>query len=90
MTAAGVILLTAQVLPAVVHDGVEAVRNGEDCTIIKLSTNGGLDQLVCLQVNSCCGFIQNQDPGLPQQSSGQTQQLSLTETTENTSELHDF
>lgn len=57
-------------VPGVVHDGVEAMRYGEDSAVLKLRADGGLDQVVRLHVYSCRGLIQNEDPGLPQQSSG--------------------
>lgn len=68
--------------PGVVHDGVEAVSDGQDSAVLKLCADCGLDQRVCLQVHSCCGLVQNQDLGFPQQSSGQADQLALTQTAE--------
>lgn len=64
-------------LPCVVHDRIEPVCNGENRAVLKLSPNGGLDEVVRLQVNSSCSFIQDQDPGFPQESSSQTHQLPL-------------
>lgn len=51
--------------PCVVHDCVEPVGNGENRAVFKLSPNGGLDEVIRLQVNSSCSFIQDQDPGFP-------------------------
>lgn len=56
----------------VVHDGVQTVSYGKDGAVVKLSADGGLNQLVCFQIYSCCGFIQDQDFGLPEKSSSQT------------------
>lgn len=66
--------------PGAVHDGMQAVGNSEDSAVWKLFADGVLNQVVCLQVNSCCGFIQDQDTWFPQQCSGQTQQLPLPNT----------
>lgn len=67
-------------VPGVVHDGVESVRDGEDGAVLKLCADGGLDEIVGLQVHSGRSFIQDEDSGLPQQSSSQTHQLPLTNT----------
>lgn len=64
--------------PRVIHDSVESVSNGEDGAVFKLSPDGGLDEVVRLQVDGGCGFIEDEDPGLPQESSSQTHQLPLT------------
>ncbi len=68
------------VVPSVVHDGVETVCDGQNGAVLKLSSDSGLYQIVCLQVYSCSGFIQNQNLGLPQESSSQANQLPLTQT----------
>ena len=52
-------------VPGVVHDGVESVSDGQDSAVLKLGADGGLDQVVHLQVHSSCGLVQNQDLGLP-------------------------
>ena len=67
-------------VPVVVHDGVEAVSNGEDGGISKLCADGLLDEVVSLQVHSCRCLVQHQDLGLAQQSSRQTHQLTLPDT----------
>lgn len=64
--------------PCVVHDSVEPVSYGEDGAVLKLGADGGLDEVVGLQVDSSRGLVQDKDPGLPQESSGQTHQLPLT------------
>lgn len=66
--------------PCVIHDCVEPVSDGKDGAVLKLRPNGGLDEIVRLQVDCSCGFIQDEDPGLPQESSGQTHQLPLAHT----------
>lgn len=45
--------------PGAVHDAVQAVGNGEDSAVRKLLADGGLNQIVCLQVNGCCGLIED-------------------------------
>lgn len=51
--------------PCVVHDCIEPVGDGENRAVLKLSANGGLDEVICLQVNGSCGFIQDENPGFP-------------------------
>lgn len=51
--------------PGVVHNCIEPVGDCENCAVFKLSTNGGLDKVIRLQVNSSCSFIQDEDPGFP-------------------------
>ena len=63
--------------PGVVHDGVEAVGDGQHGAVLKLGPDRGLDQGVGLQVHGRRGFVQDQDLRLPQQSSGQTHELTL-------------
>ncbi len=67
------------VIPSVVHDGIETVCDGQNGAVLKLSSDSGLYQIVRLQVYSCSGFIQNQNLGLPQESSSQANQLPLTQ-----------
>ena len=45
--------------PGAIHDAVQAVGNGEDSAVWKLFADGGLNQVIRLQVNSCCGLIQD-------------------------------
>ena len=47
--------------PVVVHDGVQSVGDGEDAAPGELLPDGGLDQVVSLQVHGCCGLVQDQD-----------------------------
>lgn len=63
------------------------MSNSEDGAVLKLSPNSGLDEIICLQVDSSSGFIQDEDPGLPQESSSQTHQLPLAHTGHTT--IHD-
>jgi len=67
-------------VPGVVHDGVESVGDGEHGAVLELCADGGLDQVVRLQIHSCSGFIQNQNLGFPEESSSQANQLPLTQT----------
>ena len=66
--------------PVIIHDGIEAVGDGENRTFCKLGSDGLLDEVVSLQVHCSCGLIQYQDPRLPEQGPGQTYQLTLTHT----------
>lgn len=43
--------------PCVVHDSVEPVRYGEDGAVLKLGADGGLDEVVSLQVDSSSGLV---------------------------------
>ena len=49
----------------VVEDGVEPVRDGDDCAVGKLALDRRLDQRIGLEVDSRSGLIQDQDFGLP-------------------------
>ena len=66
--------------PVIIHDGIEAVGDGENGTFCKLGSDSLLDEVVSLQVHCSCGLIQYQDPGLPEQGPSQTHQLTLTHT----------
>ena len=44
-------------VPGVVHDGVKAMSYCQDGTVLKLIADGGLDQVVCLHIHSCCGLV---------------------------------
>lgn len=46
-------------LPGAVHDAVQAVGNGEDSAVRELLADGGLNQIVCLQVDGCSGLVQD-------------------------------
>ena len=58
--------------------------DGEDGAVFELSPYGGLNQIICLQVDSSCSLIQDEDPRLPQESSSQTHQLPLAHTAHTT------
>lgn len=58
--------------------------DGKDGAVFKLSPNGGLDEIICLQVDRSCSFIQDEDPRLPQESTSQTHQLPLANTVDPT------
>ena len=45
---------------------------------IKLCPDSGLDQIIRLEVDSSRGLVQDQDLGLPEEGSGEADQLSLT------------
>lgn len=60
-----------------VHDGVQPVCDGDDRAVGKLAADGGLNEVICLQVHRGGGFIQDQDLGFPKQSPAQAQQLPL-------------
>ena len=47
--------------PIVVHDGVEAMSDGQYCAVSELSPNGLLYQFISFQVHRGRGFIQNQE-----------------------------
>lgn len=66
--------------PGVVHDGVEPVGNGEHGAVVKLRPDGGLNEVVRLQVHGRCGLVQHQDLRLPQQSPRQAHKLALPDT----------
>lgn len=72
--------LTQRFLPGVIHDCVQPVCNGQYCAVHKLCPNGHLDEVICLQVDGGRGFIQDQDPGFAQESSGQAHELPLANT----------
>ncbi|TNN53940.1 hypothetical protein EYF80_035838 [Liparis tanakae] len=65
-------------------DGVESVSDGEHGAVFKLSPDGGLDEIVRLQVHGSRSFIQDEDPRLPQERSSQTHQLPLAHTADTT------
>ena len=46
-------------LPGAVHDGVESVRDGDDCAVCKLGAYRCLDQIVRFQVHSGRSFVQD-------------------------------
>ena len=64
-------------VPGAVHDALQAVGDGEDGAVGELLADGGLDQVIRLQVNRCGGLVQDQDAGLAEQGPAQAQQLPL-------------
>ena len=48
-------------LPRIIHDGVEPMRNREDCVVSKFTPNRLLNKFIGFHVNRRCGFIKNQD-----------------------------
>ena len=66
--------------PVIIEDGVESVSDGKHSTALELCSNGVLYMIICGHVHSCRGFVQNQNAGLPEQCSGQADQLALTHT----------
>src|SRR5690348_3981387 len=47
-----------------IHDGFYAMGNRENGAVLELLTNGLLDQLVRLDINSGCSFVQDNNLGL--------------------------
>ena len=48
-------------LLVVVHDCIDPVSDSEDRTVSKLCAYCGLDEFICLQINSSCRLVQNED-----------------------------
>lgn len=46
-----------EMIPCVIHDGVQAMSDGQDRTVLKLRADGGLNEVVGLHVHSGCGFV---------------------------------
>ena len=63
--------------PIVIHDGIEPVSDGDDCTLGKLGPDGLLDEVVRLQIHGSRSLVQNQHLGLAQQGTGEAHQLTL-------------
>ena len=53
----------------IVHNGIQPVGDGEDSAVRKLYSDGFLDEVIRLKVNSSCGFIQYKDLGFTEESS---------------------
>ena len=60
-----------------IKDSLEPVCHDQNSAIGKLFLDGLLDQLVSLEIHSRGGLVQDQDLRLPEQSSGQADQLTL-------------
>ena len=56
------------------------MSNGEDGAFAELLPDSGLDQVIGLQIDGRCRFIQDEDLGLPQEGAPQAHQLTLTHT----------
>ena len=67
-----------EMLPCIVHDGIEPVSNCKDCAVRELSSDGLLNELISFQVHRGRGFIKNKDFTLTEQRTCQTYQLPLT------------
>ncbi len=61
----------------VVEDRVEPVGDGQHRTTLELLPDGGLDEVVRLQVDGGSGLVQDEHLGLAQERPAQTEQLSL-------------
>lgn len=53
------------------------MRDGEDGAVRELRPDGGLDQVIRLQVNGGRGLVQDQNAGVPQEGAGEAHQLLL-------------
>ena len=51
--------------PVIVHDCVQSVGDGDNCTAGKLIADGLLDEVIRFHVNGSGGFIKDQDLALP-------------------------
>lgn len=49
--------------PVIVKYGINTMGNGDDGGLSELLSDGGLDELVCVQVHSCGSLIKDQDSG---------------------------
>ena len=66
--------------PVVIENCVKSVSDGEHSAALELCPDGVLDMIVCGHVHGRRGFVQHQNAGLPEQRSGQADQLALTHT----------
>ena len=55
------------------------MRYGDDGALLERCSDGALYQLIGLQVDARCRFVEQQDARLPEQRSRQTQQLTLSD-----------
>lgn len=53
------------------------MRDGEHGAVRELRPDGGLDQVIRLQVDGGRGLVQDQNAGVPQEGAGQAHQLPL-------------
>ena len=77
------------VLPVVLEHCVEAVGDCDDSALGQLSTDGALYHLVSGHVHRRRRLVQDHDLRLGQQSPGETQQLTLSNTVEQQHKCHD-
>ena len=66
--------------PVAIHDRVEPVSDGKNRAIGELDSYRLLYQLVRLQVDRCCGFIEDENLGFVKQRPCKADKLSLTNT----------
>ena len=69
-----------QILPCVVHNGVEPVSYGKHCAVCKLSSDRLLNEFIGFQIHRGRSFIKNQDFSFTEKCSSQTHQLPLSHT----------
>ena len=67
-----------EMLPCIVHDGIEPVSNCKDCAVRELSSDCLLNELISFQVHRGRGFIKNEYFTFTEQCTRQTYQLPLT------------
>ena len=60
-------------LPVVIYDSVKTVSYGQNSAVPKLLLYCLLDKLICLEVHGRRRLVQNEDLGLLQKCSGQTE-----------------
>ncbi len=68
---------TPEVSNLPVHDGVEAVRNGEHRAVGKPLADGRLDQRVCRRVHVCRSLVQHEDAAVAQDGASKAHELPL-------------
>ena len=56
------------------------MSDGEDGAVLEVSLDGGLDELVRVDVDGRSGFVEDENPGPSEKSSSQTQELPLSDT----------
>ncbi len=69
-----------QHLLCIIHDGIESVCDGKDRTFFKLCSDRWLDEIVRFQVDSRGRFIEHEHLCLPEQSTCETHELTLSNT----------
>ena len=56
-------------LHVIVHNGIQSMGDSNNSAVCKLCSDGFLNEVICLKVNSSCGLIQNKDLGFTKESS---------------------